>query len=315
MPIDAQHGPMLDFAIVGQPKSGTTALAHFLAQHPQIAFSVPKESAFFATDFHRESDAFHGKQVYFSYRSAADFAGLFTHAAPGQLLGEGSTSSLYSTEAAANLHDHNPRLKCIMLFRDPVDMVQSLHQQYVNETAEDLDDFASAIAAEEERAAGNRLPRRVRTPAYVQYSKRARYTEQLARFEKLFPADQLLVLLADEFHDDNEGHYLRVLRFLGVDESFRPEFTTVHGSQAPRSSTLNRALNRPGVKRRLQALLGPRRYTALRDRLARLALKPQPRDSVDAGLVAELRDRYRPHVVEFGEHIGRDLIAQWGYGD
>ena len=315
MPIDAQQGPMLDFAIVGQPKSGTTALAHFLAQHPQIAFSVPKESAFFATDFHRESDTFHGAQTYFSYRSAEDFAHLFEHATPGQLLGEGSTSSLYSTEAAANLNAHNPALKCIMLFRDPVEMVESLHQQYVNETVEDIDDFARAIAAEYDRAAGRGVPSRVRAPAYVQYSRRARYTEQLQRFESLFPPEQILVLFADEFRNDNEGHYLKVLHFLGIDDSFRPEFTTVHGSQAPRSLSLNRALNRPGIKRRLQSLLGPRRYTALRDRLARMALKPKPREAADPALIAELRERYRPHVEEFGKHVGRDLIAQWGYGD
>ncbi len=315
MPIDAQQGPTLHFAIVGQPKSGTTALAHFLTQHPQIALSKPKESAFFATDFHRESDAFHGRQVYFSYRSVADFAGLFGHARPGQLLGEGSTSSLYSTEAARNLHAHNPALKCIMLFRDPVEMVQSLHQQYVNETVEDIETFGEAIAAEADRAAGRRIPVRVRTPAYVQYSKRARYTEQISRFEELFPADQILVLLADEFRDDNEGHYVRVLRFLGVDDSFRPEFSTIHGSQAPRSRALNRALNRPGMKRWLQSLLGPRRYTAVRDRFARMALKAQPRAAADAALVTALKGRYRPHVIEFGEHIGRDLVTQWGYLD
>jgi len=315
MPIDAQQGPMLDFAIVGQPKSGTTALAHFLAQHPQVAFSVPKESAFFATDFHRESDKFHGSQVYFGYRSAADLAKLFEHASPGQLLGEGSTSSLYSSEAAGNLHSHNPGLKCIMLFRDPVEMVQSLHQQYVNETVEHLDDFAEALAAEVDRAAGRRIPDRVRTPSYVQYSKRVRYTEQMVRFEQLFPAEQILVLLADEFRDDNEGQYLKVLRFLGVDDSFRPEFTTVHGSQAPRSQMVNRALNRPGLKRWLQSLLGPRRYTALRDRFARLSLRSKPRASVADELIAELKDRYRPHVIEFGDHIGRDLASQWGYVD
>ena len=38
---------MIDFAIIGAQKSGTSALAHFLAQHPQIAMSRPKEAHIF----------------------------------------------------------------------------------------------------------------------------------------------------------------------------------------------------------------------------------------------------------------------------
>ena len=51
-------GAMIDFAIVGEPKSGTTALAEFLSSHPEICMSVPKEPAYFATDLIAESDRF-----------------------------------------------------------------------------------------------------------------------------------------------------------------------------------------------------------------------------------------------------------------
>lgn len=35
------RGP--DFFIAGAPKSGTTALAHYLSAHPGVFFSDPKE--------------------------------------------------------------------------------------------------------------------------------------------------------------------------------------------------------------------------------------------------------------------------------
>ena len=38
---------MIDFAIIGAQKSGTSALAHFLSQHPAIAMSQPKEPHIF----------------------------------------------------------------------------------------------------------------------------------------------------------------------------------------------------------------------------------------------------------------------------
>ncbi|NND03242.1 MAG: hypothetical protein HKN91_10685 [Acidimicrobiia bacterium] len=305
--------PRLDFAIVGQPKSGTTALAQFLSEHPQIAFSVPKESAYFATDFHRESDAFHGRQVYFNYRTPQDFKALFEHADEGQLLGEGSTSSLYSVEAAQNLHAHNPEMKIIAMFRDPVAMIHALHTQYVNETVEDLD-FEAAIAAEDERAAGRMVPSRVRSPSYVLYGRRTAYTDQLRRFEDLFGPRQILNVLSEEFRDDNAGTFASVAGFLGIDPEFQPDFRTVHGSQTARSGFLNRALNQPRFKNRLSSWLGPRRYTALRDRVAGAVFKSSSRPEIDPTLDAALRKRFKAEVVRFGEHIGRDLSTIWhGY--
>ena len=46
-----------------------------------------------------------------------------------------------------------------------------------------------------------------------------RYVEQLERYAAVFPPEQMLVLIYDDFRRDNEGTVRRVLRFLGVDES------------------------------------------------------------------------------------------------
>ena len=40
-----------NFFIIGAPKSGTTAMAGYLGDHPGIHFCEPKEPCFFATDF------------------------------------------------------------------------------------------------------------------------------------------------------------------------------------------------------------------------------------------------------------------------
>lgn len=312
-PASPSNRTLLDFAIVGQPKSGTTALARFLSEHPSISMSVPKESAFFATDFHRESDAFHGRPLYYSYRTPQDFERLFEHARPGDLLGEGSTSSLYSTEAAVNLHGHNPDMKIIMMFRDPAVMVQSLHMQYVNETVEDIVDFGAALEAEQDRKAGRRIPRRVRAPSYLFYSERGKYREQMERFAACFPPEQILVLFTEEFREDNEAHYVLTLRFLGVDDGFRPTFEAVHGSKAPRSPLLNRLLNNPAAKRTMQRLLGPRRYTRLRDRVADLVMEQRERQPALAETVDELRTLFRPEVERFGMYVERDLLGLWSY--
>jgi len=44
-----------DFFVVGQPKSGTTALYEMLRQHPQIYMPDLKEPEFFAADLRRRA--------------------------------------------------------------------------------------------------------------------------------------------------------------------------------------------------------------------------------------------------------------------
>ena len=41
------YRPRVGFVIAGAQKCGTTALAHFLAQHPEIGMSSPKEPHLF----------------------------------------------------------------------------------------------------------------------------------------------------------------------------------------------------------------------------------------------------------------------------
>ena len=45
--------------LVGQPRTGTSALHNVLNQHPDIFMSVPKEPVYFTKDLHEESDLFH----------------------------------------------------------------------------------------------------------------------------------------------------------------------------------------------------------------------------------------------------------------
>ncbi len=54
-------------------KAGTTALADFLDQHPEICIAVPKQSGYFASDLMQESDTFHQGRVYFKTRSLDDY--------------------------------------------------------------------------------------------------------------------------------------------------------------------------------------------------------------------------------------------------
>lgn len=304
---------MIDFAIVGQAKSGSTALADFLGRHPQICMSVPKEPSYFATDLMEESDAFHGSRKYFEFRTEEEYAALFAHCSAGELRGDASTAYLYSKDAARNIHSANPEAKIIVLLREPVSFMRSLHVQYLNETTEDEADFALALEKEPLRKEGERVPARVRCPSYLFYRERARYSEQLKRYYAVFPREQIFALTMEEFKKDNERHYREVLDFLGADPRRVPPFRAVHASRAPRSAWVNRVLNAPAFKGMVFKVLGARRYDVVRKRVAGVILKQQEPPGLPPLLERQLREEFDEEVGRLSTLVGRDLRAVWGY--
>lgn len=307
---------LVDFFIVGEAKSGTTALAQFLSEHHDIGMSNPKEPHYFATDSITECDEFHGgKKRHFTVRTAEQYAACFSHCQDAKLWGEGSTHYIYSTEAAKNIHDYNPKAKIIIMLRNPVDFIHSLHMQYVNNATEDEADFAAALAKESVRKQGRDIPARTRCPSYLYYSERVKYTSQIQRYYDQFPRSQILFIINEEFNRDNAGTVRRVLEFLGADPDFQPAFTTVHASKTPRFMTLHHVLNSLIFKSAVQRLVGPQHYERVKNTAASVFLKEQPRIPLDQDLRQRLMQDYESEVHKVAACIQRtDLPKLWGYG-
>ena len=302
----------VDFFIVGEPKSGTTALAAFLGEHPGVFMATPKEPDYFATDLREESDAFHGRPVYFRIRTERAYHDLFRPAEADQLLGEASTCYLYSKVAAQRIRAYNPDAKIIVMLRNPVEFLPSLHMQFVNETTETEPDFAAALGKEPDRRAGRDIPRHVRTPSYLHYSERIRYADHLRRFCDAFGPEQILVLVTEDFQRDNAATYRRVLAFLGVPGDHAPDFRAVHGSRSPRFPQLNMMLNEPVLKAGVQRALGPRTYTRLQMQVSKVLFRDEPRAPVPVEVAGELLRMGRAEAERVGQLLDRDLVQRWG---
>ena len=288
----------VDFFIVGQPKSGTTALATFLDQHPEICISVPKETGYMSIDHHKESDAFHGYKKFFHIRTKDQYARCFSQAAPQQLLGDASTNYLYSTAAAKEIYKHNPNAKIIMLLRNPVDMIYSLYNQYRNEAKEPAKSFSEALNLEKSRQSGQAIPKNIVTPSYLQYRARGMYTEQVQRYIKLFPKEQIYITTAEDFRNNNQRVYQDILRLVEVEEqSFLPSFESVHASKKPRLSILNKLAHTHLLKMAALKLLGQHRYTWLQKNvMAPLLLKKAPAAKLNQETRNELEKLYKKDV-------------------
>jgi hypothetical protein len=309
---DASARRAPDFFIVGQSKSGTTALYEMLRRHPQIFMPAVKEPVFMASDLHAGLWA----MVKTRPRTLEDYLKLFADAGPDQLAGEASSVYLWSSAAAANIAALQPRARIIGILREPASFLRSLHLQMVQNHIETEKDFGRALALEPYRRQGERVPRGCRWPQALLYSERVRYVEQIQRYRAAFAPEQMLLLVYDDFRRDNEGTVRAVLSFLDLDDEVQVEAREANPTVRMRSRRLDDLIHtalvgRGPITKGVKAVTSRRmRHRAVRMRRHVVYGEPRPPDE---RLMSDLRRRFKPEVVALGQSLDRDLVGRWGY--
>ncbi len=338
----ADEGRVPDFFIVGNPKSGTTALYEMLRRHPQIFMPTLKEPHFFAAERNgatltsgehpradqRPPEAASAARPATSAACPAttsldlpsgalpntldEYLALFAAAEPSQCAGEASPSYLRSPTAAGRIAQLAPDARIVAILREPAGFVRSLHMQYLQDHVETERELRRAIAQEEIVRDGRTVSR---------YSERVRYVEQLRRFHELFGRDRVLVLIYDDFRADNAATVRRVLRFLEVDDGVAIPPLDANPTVRMRSVRLARLTlavrtGRGPLGRALNTSIGAltsERMRAAAMRTVRGRVLYGAPQQPDEELMAELRRRFAPEVVALSEYLDRDLVAEWGY--
>lgn len=194
-----------DFLVIGAMKAGTTTLFSALTQHPHVIRSRRREIHFFGSRFSR-GEAWYRRHFPTGHE-------LRRHQA---ITGEGSTSYLAHPQAAERIHQVMPRVRMIALLRDPVDRAISNYFHEKRSGRESLP-IGEAFAAEEDRLRRAASEPGQRPLGRLGYRRRGLYAEQLERYYRHFPREQLLVLRAESLFENPRDTIDRVCRFLGLD--------------------------------------------------------------------------------------------------
>jgi hypothetical protein len=307
-----------DFFILGHAKSGTTALYTMLAQQPLIFMPSVKEPSFFVPELkmpRKRKNVRHPTTL-------EEYLALFDGALPQQRAGEATPSYLWSQTAAQRIAEVQPAARVIAILREPASFLRSLHLQFVQTGVETEGDLRTAIELEDVRREGRAMPRHSSRPKALLYSEHVRYVEQLRRYHAVFPAEQILVLIYEDFRADNEATVRRVLSFLEIDDVAPIQPIDVNPAVRMRSPRLyggvrtlymGRApLARP-FKAAIKALTPQRlRHHAIGAQRRAQITDPLPPDEK---LMRELRVRFKGEVAALSEYLNRDLLEQWGYDD
>ncbi|MCP5367696.1 MAG: sulfotransferase [Hyphomicrobiales bacterium] len=288
-----------NFFIVGAPKSGTTAMADFLDQHPQI-FMGPKELNYFCPDLFRDPAR---------VRTEADYLSWFADAGGAAVRGDGSVFYMCSQEAARRIHAFDPAARILMQLRNPIEMLPAHHSQVVYEGFEDIADFEAAYDAEADRAAGRRVPPACPLPLILNYRRMAAYAEQVARFQALFPPDRIKIVLFEDFQADLPAVFREILEFLGVDPGFEARFEVVNANKKVRNRALMAFMRETPdwVTRIGRLVMSEKMRYDLKELIKAANTKFVSRPPMASDFLARLRRDMAPEIEKLGDLLGRDL--------
>jgi Sulfotransferase family len=299
-----------NFFVVGAPKAGTTSLYHYLDQHPAIYMSPVKEPAYFAFDLLErkrqlgiaEPDPA-GMRAYLDgpmteHRTGVisdweQYLKLFKNVAQETAVGEVSGNYLGSSRAPAAIRDRIPEARIVMILRDPVERLFSQHAEAVShgharrEFLPWVEEQQALEAAWEPRLGA------VWNGCYAQH---------VARYLERFPAQQLRILL----YEDYSATPLTVLRdlftFLDVEPDFSVDISRRHNvTWQPRFSRWGTAWG--SWRARLRHVLPQRLAKGLRNVTHR---RPRP---ITRGERARVLEIYDADIRQLQRMLSLDLSA------
>lgn len=270
-----------NFLVIGAAKGGTTSLHHYLRQHPEIFLSPVKETNFFWTEARA-----HGRRT---PQTLAEYERLFDGAGGRRAVGEISPQYLNSANAAARIRRDLPQVRLIVSLRNPAERAWS--------------DYLGRVRILRETGTFTEAIQRGRPCLEWGF-----YFPRLKRYYDLFPAEQIHVMLYEDFAADARAALRTLFTFLDVAPDVAIDTTTRHNRAAlPRSARLNRVLW-PSVVAAQR--LVPRRFRGTGFLASLLAPTYRPAPALAPELRRHLRDLYRDDIEATAELTGRDL-SRW----
>lgn len=296
-----------NFFIVGAPKSGTTALASYLQSHPNVFLSTPKEPHYFATDLPR----------YRAATSEAEYRHLFHESTRDHLaIGEASVWYLYSDAAIKNIFRFNPQSKIIIMLRNPVEMVYSMHSQHLYSLDEDQLVFYEAWKLQDQRKNGKFIPKHCREPKTLMYAEIAKFGFQVERVFSIFPRHQVSIIIFDDFKEDTASIYHQTLGFLDLANDNRRHFPRINVNRRHRYDFLAQFMhNPPDALRMINRLLKKKLGSNLnwtRRLLKKLNAKVENRKPLPDDFRREIMAFYKDDIIMLSQLIDRPLNNWFG---
>ena len=204
-----------DFIIIGAGQCGTTSLYNYLIQHPNIYPSSKKEINFFDYNFDKCISWY---KLHFQTKFQKFFKTQICK--KNFLTGEATPHYLFNPSVPKRVQKTLPKIKLIVILRNPVDRAYSHYSKDVTLGRQTLS-FTEIINHEEKLKEtpiknNNTENSNLYNIWNSLYFGRGIYVDQLKNWLDVFPRDQFLILKTEDMNADLTKTLNKVFQFLNI---------------------------------------------------------------------------------------------------
>ena len=306
------------FLIVGAVKAGTTSLHEYLQMHPEVFMSPVKETNHFSDgdmlfehfnvdykqDVNVNLDKYLAgpmdKKIHIAHvRTFEQYQQLFRDVKGEKAIGEVSNSYLYLPNTAATIHKVLPEVKIVMILRNPVERLYSQYLMNLKLGKIIEKDLLKEIQHDQNKQVKGWGVSHL-------YLEVGNYYEQVKKYYDTFPANQMKVILFDDFKKDAAGTMKDLFAFLGVDENFQLDMSARYNEAGmPRFGKLNYWLTQIGVYGLVKKIFSPE----LKEKIKSIIYTKNNIPKITDAEKKYLQDYYHSDINALSKLIQRDLSA------
>jgi len=295
------------FIIIGAGKSGTTALHHFLSEHPEVFMTPVKETNFFELEgMPVLSDPTDDPERLYHYPQSInnwnDYNALFAQAGDVKAIGEASPMYLYGKRAPQHIHDKLPNVKLVAILREPVDRLYSRWLHLLRDGNDPIGSFEGCMDRESIWWKRNDL------------IQEGLYGTHIKRYVDLFTPDQLKIFLHDDLKHNPQQVMKELFEFIGVDPGFQAPLEREYNvSGKPKNSLVDRLIGSNSILIQSAKRIAPGVVNQIKDGKAKQWLTAMRKQNMDRPAIDKafkntiFQEVYADEVDKLEALIQRDL--------
>lgn len=189
--------------VVGFPRSGTTSLHYYMSQHPEIFVTKEKELHYFANDiledFLKDNKTKRDRQILTKSRFLHHFKNVHTEKAIVNF----SPNAILSPSSAKKIYEFNKEAKIVIMLRNPIDLIHSLHTLFHEHHLYSYKSILSALRNTDKNRA-----------KFLKLSSWTKYADLIKRYYDVFPKENIKVLLFKDFKNNTQSVFEELAQFL-----------------------------------------------------------------------------------------------------
>lgn len=296
------------FVIAGAARAGTNALVQGLRNHSRVFVTDPKEPHYFALHGHPAAFRGPGDAATINRIAVTDqhrYLGLYPVDHDYLALGDGSVSTLYQDyveRAASEMVALNPRMRAVVVLRDPVERVYSNYSYMRTRGFEPHEDIHAALDAETQRKADG-------WHHIWHYRALSYYAPGLRVLRNTLGAERVGVWFYDDMASDSAAMVSSVLRFLDVPPDRSESAAVARVNASGEARPLQGAIRWITRHESLRAPVKKLTSYGFRERVRRNMLRPT--DGAPPDVRARLEPLFRDDLRAVSAMLGADIGPPW----